>query len=182
MAGITTLGIEQEVISLEQAKQYLLVDFDHDDSQITRLIAGVRSELEAYLGRALTRQTLEYVDDLKTPYTATSWLLTSAGKIPLPRPPFVELVNVELEMKGVWTSIDLSTVTVDAGEPASIDVPGVGTYPFRIRYKAGYEAGLLPTHYLQAVYELLAYRYQNREGGPIPPSILNGLMGSRVWL
>jgi len=48
-----------EPISIEEAKQYLRVDFEDEDLLISLLVSGVRRRIEEFTGRSLVTRTVE---------------------------------------------------------------------------------------------------------------------------
>lgn len=63
MSIVLTSPPAQEPVSLADAKAHLRVDVTDDDTLITRLITGARSELERGLGRAFITQSYTYYLD-----------------------------------------------------------------------------------------------------------------------
>ncbi|WP_421565915.1 head-tail connector protein [Ochrobactrum sp. EDr1-4] len=81
----------QPIVTLEEAKRHLIVDFDDDDELIRSLLLAATSWIDGptgWLGCALGVQTLELcVADFYS-------LACQQGIIPLPYPPIVEIVSI----------------------------------------------------------------------------------------
>lgn len=81
----------QPIVTLEEAKRHLIVDFDDDDELIKLLLLAATSWIDGptgWLGCALGVQTLELrVDDFYS-------LACQQDVIPLPYPPILEIVSI----------------------------------------------------------------------------------------
>lgn len=91
----TTVAPTADVVTLAEAKNYLRVDYDEDDTLIDSLIDTAQTRLEQYAGVAMTPRTLRvvaYVDEfIELPYTPTNtisvveywdnenWVVMTAG-------------------------------------------------------------------------------------------------------
>ena len=56
-------NIGTEPVTLDEAKAWLKVDFDDEDTLIENLITGVREKIEEFTGLALVEKTIEYFDE-----------------------------------------------------------------------------------------------------------------------
>lgn len=81
----------QPIVTLEEAKRHLIVDFDDDDELIRSLLLAATSWIDGptgWLGCALGVQTLELrVDDFYS-------LACQQDVIPLPYPPILEIISI----------------------------------------------------------------------------------------
>lgn len=90
----------QEIISLEEVKNYLRIDHDFDDNLLRTLISSTRAAMEAIIQKSIMIQTWEYVlniDSLADFYSENTELPTiSYGviNIPLPKPPVIKIVEL----------------------------------------------------------------------------------------
>jgi uncharacterized phiE125 gp8 family phage protein len=141
-----------EPITTAEAKAYLRVDLDDDDTAIAGLISAARSVAETETQRALLRQTIEakYADWPEHP--DGFWL---------PAPPLVSVTGVYYyDADGTEQTLSTSVYEVDtSSEPGRVALkPGQSWptlqaekhLPIRIRYTAGYaDAAALATAHPQ---------------------------------
>ena len=127
-------------VGLQEAKDYLRVDYDLEDDVIDTAILAVQDQLvppEGWLGRALTDTT--YRLDLPE----------FASEIVLPAPPFQSIESFEyVDTDGELQSVDADLYTVAGGDPAVIVLGRNKTWPgdvdctrpdaVQITFKAGY--------------------------------------------
>lgn len=157
---------EGDLITLDEAKAHLRVDFDDDDDYIQSLIDAAVAHVDGpagWLGRALLTQTLELrCDEFGT------------CDIPLPFPPISEVVSIKYDDDdGAEQTVD-DTVYRLVGQPSAprIALAYNEAWPtvrwqseaVRIQYLAGYgEAADVPKPIKQAVLLLIGHWYANRE-------------------
>lgn len=153
-----------EPISLNEAKQHCVVDFNNDDTLISSLIVAAREYCETYQNRAYLTQTWELILDL--------W----PQIINLPMSPTQSVSSIKYkDYEGLEKTVEASDYIVDTdSEPARI-IPAHGkTWPMseplqkiagiRIRYVAGYSSAVLvPQKVKQAILLLVGHWYNNRE-------------------
>jgi len=163
----------EAVVSLAEAKAYLRVDHDDDDTVITTMVAAVTDWTagpDGWLGRSLVLHTLE----LRQP----SFPAYCYGGIILPRPPFNALESIvyldtdsaeQTLSSDVYTTYKggdgLTRVSPVDGEswPATADHPEA----VKVRYAAGYgDAGTdVDPGIRQALLMTVASMYDARESG-----------------
>jgi uncharacterized phiE125 gp8 family phage protein len=182
------------LVSLDDAKTYLRVEDSFNDADITRLIDIVRAEVERVGGVALGTQTLEYTESLRVPQHHRMIAYPRQPYVALPRAPLQMVESVQaLDPYGAWQDVDLTgVVTYDDRPPRlflirpfayAIGLHTLAIRALRIRYTAGYiDAASVPSEYIQAMYELLAFRYENREGGSPPSGILANIQRGHMRL
>ncbi|WP_256467859.1 head-tail connector protein [Bradyrhizobium sp. 18] len=155
------------LVSLEEAKAHLRVDFDDDDDYIESLVETVTNTLDGpggWLGRALITQTLEWRGDE-----------FGTCDIRLPYPPIASIVSVK------YDDDDGAEQTVSSGDYRLVGQPSLprialaygSSWPstrsqsesVRIRYTAGYGTAVdsVPAPIRQAVLLMIAELYENRE-------------------
>lgn len=162
-----------EVVSLDEAKKHLRVDFDEDDDYISGLVAAALAWLngpEGWLGRALGVQTLEMVTD--------GFADGCRAWIDLPYPPLIDIVSVKyINSAGVETTLDPGAYETALGQLRPTDgnawpSPRCQSDAVRIRYRAGGKfntedppvlVDVLPKHARIAVLMLVGQWYQTRE-------------------
>jgi uncharacterized phiE125 gp8 family phage protein len=144
-----------EIMTLEQAKAHLRVDYNDDDTLIEQLISVSRTIVEDVTYLSLV---------------AKSWRLNVAANlrlVKLPRPPIVNILQVNfISNDGIATLLNSSNywLEVDAGCVHFLDshiVPPDAKY-LSINYNAGYEANKIPTPLIQAAKLMLGHFYDNR--------------------
>ena len=176
-------------VSTTDLKKHLRLDssFSADDTYISELESAVQNVLEAYLGRAITNQTLTLSLDA-LPYANNNGNLpegfftapdlnTGIGHILLPKPPLSSVTSFkyydDADSATTWAA---SNYYVDsAHEPGRIIPRDGSVFPtssdlrvanaFEIEYVAGYgsSASDVPTSIHQAIKFLVANLYENRE-------------------
>lgn len=158
------------VVSLDECKAHLRVDYADEDGLITALEAAAVSHIDGpdgYLGRALIEQTIK---------ATFSGFPKNDGALQLPCPPLIEVTDVTyLDGDGAEISLaatDYRTVpsrtarakivpAVGAGWPAATDGPDT----VAVTYKAGYgpQAADVPKAIHQAILLMVGNFYENRE-------------------
>ena len=161
-------------LSLAEAKSWCRVDGSDEDALIQSLIAGAVARLDGWrgvLGRALEPQTWELRLD-RFP----------AAEIALPLGPVVSVEQVayvdrlgalqvvapsayELDAQGVEGWI---VPVADASWPETMDVVNA----VRVRWIAGEGC---PEEVRQAIRQTIAYWYDNRGAGELPPGVLKSI-------
>ena len=158
---VVTVPPAAEPITLAEAKRFLRIEHDADDTLIRQAICVVREAVEAYLGYALLPQTLEYKLDYPT-----------ACVVALPRGPITAITSV--------TSTDENGVnTVWAGTNYRASSDGFSVllkqHPYAAVLTIAYTASLadtasaLPALIRQGMLHHLAVAYEARDGSvPMP--------------
>lgn len=133
------------VLTLAQAKEHLRYVDDDEDALITALVKAATLNVEEFTGRALVDQTWELVLDSFPTVTIT----TPHREIKLPKPPLIEVTQIEYDdtngdqiivPSGDYyvdtTSLPFGWVVPqgDLSWPATIDA--INTV--RVRFRAGY--------------------------------------------
>lgn len=172
------------VISRDDAKAHLRVDFTDDDNLIDALIDAVVSYVEGprgYLARALADQTWDYFLDR---FPARNWHRSvyqhglSHQEIEIPLPPLIEVLGVFYrDSAGAEQQFDAASYLVDtASEPARICLASGKCWPsiceglnaVRIRFRAGYldngspQQFALPSAIKAALLLYIGTLYENR--------------------
>lgn len=154
---VSQIGVEP--ISLDEAKQYLRVDFADDDTLITSLIKTAREYCEQILNASLVEKRYEYYLD-KFP-------LENYIKIPKPPLTAVESVTIK-DSEGIENSFNDYVVVENEFEESKILAtngwPNIELYPansIKITYTAGYST--VPEPIKMAVLLLISHWYENRE-------------------
>lgn len=158
----------EQLITLDEAKAFLLVDDTYQDATITALISGIREECELVSGYALGVQTLQ----LQTHMSRYETLLS------LPRPPFISLTSASVT-DGTDVEDVLTSTKVYGGGKLLLPYRYDTNLEYTLVWQAGYSAANLPAWLKTAMLQLLAFRFENREGGPVPPSIQATLAQNR---
>lgn len=182
------------LVSLDDAKTCLRVEDTFNDAYLTRLIDTVRAEVERVGGVALGTQTLEYIESLRVPQHRRMIAYPRQPYFALPRAPLQMVESVQaLDPYGAWQDVDLADVIAYDDRPprlflispfvSAIGLHTLAIRAIRVRYTAGYiDAASVPSEYIQTMYELLAFRYENREGGPPPSGILANIQRGHMRL
>lgn len=192
-----------EPVTLTDVLKFLRIDTDDDDGTFSFMISNCRAILEKGLRMALCQQTLQSVLEFDLPPSAplSGWLDHTSGKIEIPYPPLTTVNTVSIETQpGIFTVLDPSTyytdlestpgmVWIQATAFQTLVIPEwtVWTEPFfpriEVNYTCGYAtAKAIPNQHKQALLELIAYKYQNREGAAVPEGTLEYIQNERVYL
>lgn len=157
-------GPPGEPLTLAEAKAFLRVSSDAEDTLIGALITAARRMVEARTSRILMDQTWRLVRD--------AW--PASGIIAAPVAPLREVSAARVKrLDGSFESLDLSAFTLNAGRaPALITVdlsrvplPLVRQGGIGIDVLAGYgpNAADVPADLAQAVRLLIAHFYEHRD-------------------
>lgn len=96
---------ESEIISLKEAKDYLHISHEFDDSLINLLIKSTREAIETIVQKSIIKQTWEYVVFREEFSNLNSdgcpCILGSLIKVPLPRPPVLEILEIKMDDKTI---------------------------------------------------------------------------------
>lgn len=171
-----------EPVTLSDAKAFLRVGHDAEDSLILQLIASARLRVEAETGRALISRTYrEALDGWDVP----GGIADQGRQFRLSMPPLISVMSVTTfaadDMASVW---DAANYFVDTtSDPGRIAVRS-GDFPrprravagIEILFEAGYGASPddVPEALREAVMRLTADAYLNREGNgerPLPMAV-----------
>lgn len=160
-----------EPVTMEEAKLHLKVDSADDNTLITALITTARQLAERETKRAFITQTWEMCLDV-APYI-----------IEIPKPPLQSVVSIKvIDSVGTESTISADNYMVDASQNSPGRVtPKLGyTWPthrgfasFIIEFKVGYgdAAADVPAPLKQAILQLIAHLYENRESSEIPAGV-----------
>lgn len=164
MSLVLNIAPTEEPVSVVEAKQYMHVTADEDDTQIGTMIVAARSLVESYTGRALVTQT---------------WCMTLGNKalfrrIELPKPPVQKIGSITL-----YDRFDSAITLSDADYDCDV-IGGICTVQLhgnmlsaqanlcchdavRIVYTVGYgAASAVPDAVKQAVLDITLELYSNR--------------------
>jgi len=153
-----------EPISLTEAKEYLRVDHDDENSLIEAMVRAARINCERETRRAFVSQT---------------WVLTAAEfparGLALYNPPLISVDSVEYrDEDGAWQTLADTEYEADLyEEPARLMItgtqPGTGTHrdAWKVTYTAGYGAAAadVPEDIRAAVQLILKSLYEREEDG-----------------
>jgi uncharacterized phiE125 gp8 family phage protein len=163
-----------EPITLAEAKLYLRVEHDDDDTLIAALIKAAREQVETRTRRALITQQWRFVRD--------AW--PSDGRLSLPLVPLRSVIAARVyDQGGVAHAIDTQAFVIDAAPapaivgftPWALTAPGRGVAGIELDVEVGYGAVAtdVPEPLRQAIRFLLAHWYENR--GLAAPGQLSAL-------
>jgi len=160
-----------EPVTLDEAKLHLKVDSADDNPLITALIATARELAERETKRAFVTQIWELILD------------TAGGEIEVPKPPLqsVESITV-IDKEGGETVVDASKYDVDKAQNSygRVRLRSGSSWPahrgfasFIVEFKAGYgnAAADVPEALKQAILQLIAHLYENRESVEVPAGV-----------
>jgi hypothetical protein len=197
-------------ITIDEVKQYIIVDFPDFDALITGIITRACNYVETITNRALATQTIQQVYTLPRPdggvlsgplENGPNWYQyqQQLGANPfgpamfyfdLAMPPAISLTTVEYRITVFDDYVPFTGVyRLDANyEPARLyfqDPPTANEW--RFTYQAGYSNSYpMPQIIKQTVLELVAYFFQYREGGDNPDQfqeIQNKMLAKRLdWV
>jgi hypothetical protein len=150
---ITTLSAPTAVVvTLEEARNYLKVDYGEDDDLITSLINTAQTRLEQYAGVAMSTRTLRvvaYVDNfIELPYVPTNTIL-----------------EVEYWDGTAWVEIPVGGYQVLGETTKKIYLTSIYNNEFRFTYSCGYTVtpNTMKTALLKMVSDLYEYRESSVE-------------------
>jgi uncharacterized phiE125 gp8 family phage protein len=163
MSSILLTGPAAEPVTLVEAKAYLRVEHDDDDSVISALIAGARMHVEAQTRRALITQTWRLIRDYWPP----------EGRLPVVPVPLSAVSAARVyDADGAAHALDLQAFSIDkaaapaiiAFAPWSLPMPGRHLAGIEVDVAVGYGAtpADVPQDLRQAVKLLVAHWYENR--------------------
>jgi hypothetical protein len=206
----TTVEPTSEPITLQEIKNYARIDFNDtgNDTTLATLISSARKFAEAHLNRALVTQTIQAIHTLEQGVQGPlygpideqpNWYhyQEELGANPfgvsqfyfdLPMPPLQSVSAIEYQLTVFdnpnWTTF-VGTTTVDTlQEPGRVYFQTPPTaYRWRFTYVAGYDnvTYMLPVDIKQALRELVAWFYDNREGDSLPDGLMCKLLTHRQW-
>ena len=178
MSIVTVTLPASEPVSLAEAKLFLRVDHNAEDSLITTLLGAAREAVEAGIGQALiTRRVRESLD---------IWRRDAANGALLGLGPVTNVVAVRLlANNGAQSVIDPERYRLEgnrdrprlvflAGFPATLRTAG----GIEIEYDCGYadEATELPIALRVATMQIVASLYELRQGDGVIPETARALM------
>lgn len=135
-----------EPLGLEDAKAYMMVDYDDHDDLITSLIVVARESLESYLGSSLVEKRL------------TVQLQNECGNIEIPYGPTPDELDVSLITDIDGNVVDSSQIVI-VGNQFKVIVSPCASF-LQLVYTSGYTT--LPASLLTALKAQVFFLYQNR--------------------
>lgn len=165
---------EKEPISLEEAKLFLRVDGNAEDTLVEALIATAREHVEGWTRRALITQTIE-----------VTWDSAPGPVITIPRPPLQEVEAIEVvDDNGSRSEVSTDLYQVDSSGtgPARIRLVSGGMWPYHrgfgsfiVRVVVGYgdDGEDVPVVLRAAILQAVAHLHEKREATGIPEAVLN---------
>lgn len=157
-------SVDEEPITLEQAKKHLRVVFSDEDDYISMLITVARQMAEGRLNRSLVRRQVEA--------TFSSYMGIRLLKPPIVSVDSVSYFNeseVETDLSGYKIQKDASGVSVRFGTGFYIGDIAPRPDAITVRYTVGYESGEVPAPIIQWMLLSIGTMYENRE------TIINGV-------
>lgn len=92
---------ESEIISVKETKDYLHISHDFDDELIKFLIRTNHEAIETIIQKSIIKQTWKYViyrEEFSNSATdGCPCILGSVIKIPMPRPPVLEILKISVD-------------------------------------------------------------------------------------
>lgn len=167
-----------EPVSLAEAKLFLRIDQDDEDSLLATLIAAARDAVEAACGRALITRRLRETLDI--------WRRDSVGGAVLGLGPVTNIVAVRLIAANGGQSVidperyrldgagDRPRLVFEAGLPATLRAAGA----VEIDYDAGFaaDAAGVPVALRIAALHIIASLYEARTGAAQMPETARALL------
>lgn len=148
-----------EPISLDEAKNYLKIDFDTEDTLIAEMITSAREQAELFCNRSFVPKTIEFsTKDFENP-------------VLLPFPNHTEITSVVVDGESVeYTSTGLTQL--------EIEVTAIGK-ELKVIYQAG---GDITKAEKEALKKVLADMYRNRdESGALTENAIGYLSTFKVY-
>ena len=147
----------KEPFTLEEAKLFLRIVSDQENSHLLHLLSSARAYVEDVTGRALLKQ--QWLLEIKPPYPPHSPLVKRQGRhveMRLPRPPLIEVVSIETKDKSIAYNLEENKVIL----PST-----VWDQNLSILYWAGYgeESETLPPTLKQALLMVMAAFYEHQK-------------------
>ncbi|MDR1551673.1 MAG: head-tail connector protein [Holosporaceae bacterium] len=176
----------EEIITLEEAKNYLRVSHDFDDHLINGLIKSARGIIESFIQKSILKQVWEYrLKDCSKGHGPLKWdgfqrIIGGIATILLPNPPILKIVSVGTRDH----EIDPSSYSFEQrGSQYFLCINDTSFFRNReansitIRYEAGIADSVdsIPYQLKLASLMLIANAFQERfscgQGDVIPPGI-----------
>lgn len=126
----------EELISLSDAKEYLRVTDTAQDNVITLIIKGAREAIEKATGLCINYSKIKAL------------LNNSDGMIELPMQPLNAMITTGLSFVG-YDFLQLVNISEQ----------------IEVEYNAGYDISTIPVDLLLAIYDQIAFMYDNRGSG-----------------
>jgi uncharacterized phiE125 gp8 family phage protein len=169
MALIRIAAAAVNLVSTEEMKAHLRVDYDQEDSLIDQYVAAACLKLEQRCARAFAQQTWEVRE------------ATFADTIEIPKPSPVELVQATyFSSAGVEETVDAAAYAlVEGGEFEPSSLIWVGTKPSdlfvrpdaaRVRFKTGWVADDFPEDLKLAIMLTAAAMFELRQDVLLAPT------------
>lgn len=175
----------KEVVPVEEAKLFLKIDHDDEDTLLAGLIRTARMAVEAYTSRSLILQKWQFTLNAGYAVSRSDPAYLSGHKsrgdrgIEMPRAPFVtllgnpvlitdygpkEITDFRIDTSGVVTRIHF-------GASAQNFLQGSGT--LQLTFTAGYEDATCPEPLKMAILMIVAHLYEHRLAANDNPDLLN---------
>lgn len=148
-----------EPISLDEAKNYLKIDFDTEDTLLAEMITSAREQAELFCNRSFVPKTIEFsTKDFEDP-------------VLLPFPNHTEITSVVVDGEAVeYTSTGLTQL--------EIEVTTIGK-ELKVVYQAG---GKITKAEKEALKKVVADMYRNRdESGTLTENAMGYLSTFKVY-
>lgn len=93
---------KDEIVSLSEAKNYLRIDHDFDDSLLDMIIKSTREAMESIIQKSVMVQTWKYtIENSSIGYKLEEdnfpSICCDTVRIPLPKPPVAKIVNIKID-------------------------------------------------------------------------------------
>lgn len=167
MITTTTINIENEILSLNEVKNYLRTDHTSDDELIKNLIKTARETIEKFLNKSIALHTYKMtVDREKFTYLTFEDLhkpmfFDGVIRMPLSRPPIVKILKFEINKRTIQP-IDFKVEELNSSTflTTSLKLSEAEASEISIEYKAGFKE--IPYQIKLAALMLVANVYESR--------------------
>jgi hypothetical protein len=192
-------GPLEEPVDITNIKKYLRLSGGAEDDIITMMMSASRAALEDQLGRVFLTETLRATCTMEQPLTSKMKGVVDKETLPgvkIPRVPVQAVSKVELEiLPNIWGELNTTDYAVTIAEPTVITLYSSAyspvSYPWwleyqvyprlRTTYTAGYETvDDIPDWMKLMYYQLVAYRYIQREDFALPETLAQDVQNYRT--
>jgi len=180
MALTLVTAATAEPITLDELKEHLRLDTDHDDAYVNSCITAARHYIEGQTHHVIMQQTWSYTIDYHWPERFGS------RRIDFPTNPVTAQTSPStttityVDTNGVSQTLAQTQYTVLGRRHGSYIVPAYEiTWPevrhvpdaITVQYQSGYATTAVPQELHRAMLILAAHYYENREVGDLPAVI-----------
>lgn len=189
-----------EPLTKQEAKNFLRIDNDDDDTLIESLITAARMQCERYTGRALITQGWSLYLDHWPGQGATGWwdgirdgadIGRPANCLVIPKAPLISVTQIliydEDDQSQAWAASNYYVDTASA--PGRVVLRNGGSTPapsraangIEVQFTAGYGAAAssVPRSLIEGINRLAAHMYENR--GDLPDTAMKNSGAENLW-